>query len=231
MRCGCDASGKNTRADNMALRNGKIKRPLGTVVLFAVWATISGLVIAYFLPTKTKIPPDLIGVVRPIATTIAPFRLVDQHERGFALQRLAGRWTFLFFGYTYCPDICPATMSVLRQLRRELPSPPDAAPAEQMVFVSVDPERDSPAVMSAYLSYFGDDFVGAGGPEKDLKPFAGQFGAMYSREPGTTSDAYLMSHTSSIFLVSPKSELVAVFSPPHDAKTIAAQFAEIRKLF
>ncbi len=207
----------------------KRKLPVGTLILLAVWVTATALIVAYLLPAKPKVSPDLQGVVRPFTTTITPFELVKQAEQPFTLRQLKGQWTFLFFGYTYCPDICPGTMTVLSRLKHRLRSTPDGGSRENVVFISVDPERDTPAVLSAYLSYFGDDFVGATGPEKDLAPFAKQFGAMYSRELSGTSGSYLMSHTSSIFLLSPKAEWVATFSPPHDAETIATQYAEIRE--
>ena len=150
----------------------------------------------------------------------------------YTTQRLKHKWSFVFFGYTYCPDICPTTLSILKQVSHELQKTPGAAASDmQIVFVSVDPSRDTPQVLDQYMQYFGKEFTGLTGFPDSLQDLARQFGAAYIKEEETRPGEYLVSHTSSIFLVDPQMRIVASFSPPHDYKTIASQYQKIHELF
>lgn len=137
----------------------------------------------------------------------------------------------VFFGYTYCPDICPTTLSTLSGVVRKLQNNPQSLANIQVIFVSVDPQRDTPEVIEGYLKYFNEAFVGITGTQQDIDSLTRQFGAGYIKEPDTTPGQYLVSHTSSIFLVDPQGRLLASFSPPHDPNTIVDQFQQIRALF
>ena len=155
------------------------------------------------------------------------FHLTDHHGQPFGLDRLEGKWTFLFFGYTHCPDVCPMALSVLANVDKRLHGSGDATHV-QYVFVSVDPQRDTLAHLADYVTYFDKSFIGATAPEKELSLLTRQLGILYTRtEPDARGD-YLVDHTASILLVDPKARLVAVFSTPHDATTIASRFSRIR---
>jgi len=95
----------------------------------------------------------------------------------------------------------------------------------------VDPQRDTLDVLEAYLKYFNEAFQGVTGAQQDIDSLTRQFGAAYMKELETIPGQYLVSHTSSIFLVDPYGQLLAAFSPPHDANTIVEQFRQIRSLF
>lgn len=178
-------------------------------------------------PSQQSIPNELVAVMRPVATSLKPFTLTDKNEKPFNLQNLKGKWSFVFFGYTHCPDICPTTLHVLKQINKILSKHPQAKKEFQVIFVSVDPERDTPKGLGEYVSFFNKDFIGVTGNSETLLSFARQFSAAYIKEPAEKSGDYLVSHTSSIFLVNPAQKLLASFSPPLVAETITEQYLKI----
>lgn len=206
-------------------------RPYGTLLLFLFWGLLLAAVYFWMLPDKTTVPAELQGVLRPAPQPLQAFELTDQYRQPVSLERLQGKWNFVFFGYTYCPDICPTTLSTLTGVVRQLQGDPQGLADIQVVFVSVDPGRDTPEVIEKYLKYFNESFLGITGAQQDIDSLGRQFGAGYMKEPETTPGQYLVSHTSSIFLVDPHGRLLAAFSPPHDPGTIADQFRQIRSLF
>lgn len=209
----------------------KTPRPYGTLLLFLFWGLLLAAVFFWMLPPDKTVPPELQSVLRPEPKPLQAFSLTDQYQQAVNLEHLQGQWSFIFFGYTYCPDICPTTLSTLTRMVRKLQNDPQNPENIQVVFVSVDPQRDTPEVVEGYLKYFNEAFVGITGEQQDIDSLARQFGAGYMKEPDTTPGQYLVSHTSSIFLVDPQGRLLASFSPPHDPNTIIDQFQQIRTLF
>ena len=197
---------------------------LGSLVLL-------GFVLAAWKVTQTPSgpPQDLIGVLRPEFRPFEPFKLVDHHNAAFNQQSLEGKWSFVFFGYTSCPDICPLALTVLNTAKNQLDKQaPALAKETQVLFVSVDPQRDSVAKLAEYVSYFNKDFVGVTGEKQQIDNLAKQFGAGYFMEAETVPGEYLVGHTSAIFLVDPAGRLIGTFSQPHQADTIVAQYGKIR---
>ncbi len=204
--------------------------PYGTIAIFALWIGVLGLAYVILMPSQKTVPPELVAVLRPEPRLLQPFTLVDQNNRSFTQQALEGKWSFVFFGYTYCPDICPTTLATLTAVLNELYPDPRAPSDLQVVFVSLDPQRDSPEVLANYMEYFGEGFLGVTGTDREINGLVGQFGAGYVMEPAVIPGEYLISHTSSIFLVDPHLRLLAGFSPPHDPAIIVDQYRQIRAL-
>lgn len=129
----------------------------------------------------------------------------------FTNQSLQGKWTLLFAGYTYCPDICPTTLSHLDHVYPQLAN--DEKTTTQVVFVSVDPNRDKAEQLADYVNYFNPNFIGVTSTHKKLWPFVTQLGLTYSivEEGDTKDDLYLIDHSASIILISPKGEFYATF--------------------
>ena len=208
------------------------KLPVGTLVIFSFFLLV--MAVTYTLTKPPPRPAELEGVLRPDFRPLLPFRLTDQHNRPFDEKRLQGKWTFVFFGYTSCPDICPTTLNVLSGVYASLPE--NTAADTQVVFVSVDPARDTPEKLAEYVSYFNRDFIGASGDKQQIDAFSRQFGAGYIIErenpdaPGT-ENGYTVSHTSAIFLLDPSGRLVAIFSQPHQVTTIVSLYNRIRAYF
>jgi protein SCO1/2 len=139
----------------------------------------------------------------------------------FYLDQLKGRWVWLFFGYGSCPDVCPTTLSYLAQAYGKLPEPGRV----QVVFVSVDPARDTPAKLATMAAYFNHDFKAVTGAPTALETLAGAVGAAYRREPSTRADGnYTISHSNAVFVLDPEGRQVASYLPDADPMTLASDF-------
>jgi protein SCO1/2 len=206
------------------------KFPTGTLLLFGVFLLV--MLATYFLTKPSPPPPELFGVLRPDFRLLHPFKLTDHNNAVFNEERFQGKWSFVFFGYTSCPDICPTTLHVLSSVQTLLEDETDDDPANrQVVFISVDPERDTTKILATYMSYFNTSFIGATADKTEIDRLARQFGAGYVLEPETSPGQYLVAHTSAIFLVGPLGRLVATFSQPHYPATITSQYEKIRTYF
>ena len=190
---------------------------------------VIGLTINWYYRTtinqQASIPDVRTGIVWPEPRPLSGFELSDHRGAVFGRDELLGRWTLMFFGYASCPDICPATMVILRGVTEELAKSGTELP--RVVLVSVDPERDDAETLGQYVTYFDKDFLGARGDDAQLLSLASQVGAMYEREPPDENGNYEVVHSASIFLVDPQARLLAVFSPPHKPGNIAERLATI----
>jgi protein SCO1 len=200
------------------------------VLLSAVLALAIGYWLADHLLGKT---PDLSGLHATVfrePRAIDPFALVDHTGKQFDNSSLQGHWSFVFFGYTHCPDVCPTTLSVLNSVARKLESESDPV---QFVFISIDPGRDTPEQLGQFVSYFNGSFIGATGSEDALNALTRQLGVIYARVaanagPRTAgAENYLMDHSASVLLFDPAGRFHAVFTPPLDAKSMANDFKVI----
>jgi len=204
--------------------------PIGTVVLFVIFIVTVVAVTVAVKQLAPRAPDELAAVMRPAPRALQPIAFKDHTGKLYTLADLEGKWTFLFFGYTFCPDICPTTLSMLSSMIGQLEQDVGSVDDVQVLFVSVDPHRDKPEAIGQYLAHFHQGFVGITADEPKTRALADQFGAMFFKEQVNDADNYLMAHASSIYLVGPGADFVAAFSPPHDPATIASQFITIRKL-
>lgn len=179
------------------------------------------------------VPPEQADYY-PAGRDINPFALIDGDGKPFTRASLAGHWTFLFLGYTYCPDICPTTLADLRAAYPELKA---LAPSSQVVFVSADPQRDDSARLKQYTAFFQPEFKAVTASHDHLFPFVRNLGLVYSIVEHDSKD-YLIDHSASIVLINPQGKLVAVFRPqtqegqvPHVAMaSMVSDFARILRL-
>jgi len=177
-------------------------------------------------------PPQLKqGTLLPSAKAIADFQLTDQHDKPFTRNNLTGKWSFAFFGYTHCPDVCPTALSMLAQVMKKLEQNDNLDTKPQVVFVSVDPERDTPELLTQYLPYFNPDFIGVTGDPQQLLLLTRQLGIMYGKAPGNDADDYLVDHSASIILFDPDGNFLALFGMPHDPDLIAQDFVAIKNYY
>jgi protein SCO1 len=123
--------------------------------------------------------------------------LPDVDGKTRALADWRGKIVLVFFGYTQCPDVCPTTMSELAEVKRSLG--PDGARVVG-VFVTVDPERDTPELLKAYLANFGPDFVGLRGSPEQIKEAAREFKVFFAKVPGKTETSYTIDHTAGSYV-------------------------------
>jgi protein SCO1/2 len=163
-----------------------------------------------------------------VLTTPRPLPAVpalDHAGEPFGPATLRGRWTVVFFGFTHCPDVCPATLQVLAGARSLLEDLPEAE-RPGVVMISVDPGRDSPERLGEYVPFFHPEFRGVHVPAEHLPEVARTFGAAYVYTPAG-EDSYTVDHTASLFLVDPQARVAAVFPTPHTAAGIATDLRRI----
>ena len=136
------------------------------------------------------------------------FEFVLPDSSVVALAPTAGRPLVLFFGYTHCPDVCPTTLADWKRVKAQLGS---NASAVRFVFVSVDPERDTPVLAQRYARQYDDSFVGLSGDAPTTSRIMEAYGVAAAKEEGTMASGYLVSHSSQVFLVNDRGELVALY--------------------
>ena len=206
------------------------KIPIGTIVIFGVFLLV--MAVTYILTKPAERPAELEGVLRPDFKLLQPFKLTGHNNTVFDEKRLQGKWSFVFFGYTSCPDVCPATLYVLNSVHGLLVDETGTAPDDmQVIFISVDPARDTTEKLADYVTYFNKNFIGTTADKTEIDKLAQQFGAGYIFEEETSAGVYNVAHTSAIFLVDPYGRLVASFSQPHQPATIVSLYKKIRTYF
>ncbi len=155
--------------------------------------------------------------------SIPNFKLVDQNGNIFTRDSLKEQWSFLFFGYTHCPDVCPTTINVLTQVEKQLQQHSGLA-KPRFIFISIDPDRDTPDHLAEYLTYFHQDFLAVTGPMDQLKVLTKPLGIFYEKNNLDNENNYSINHTSAILLVDPQAHVRSLTSPPHNANTIVKDY-------
>lgn len=142
---------------------------------------------------------------------------------------LREKWTFLFFGFTNCPDVCPTTLQRMSAVIDEIRKTPDSNP--RVLFVSVDYLRDTPQSAGKYANAFGPAFVGATAKEPVLRRLTSAVNATFSLPDKPTSENYSVQHSSAVFLLDPQGRVRALFGSPQEPKTVAREYLRIRDAF
>lgn len=177
---------------------------------------ISGIVLialgaAAAIQMRQPSPPQTLDLktsyLFPVAQVIAPFSLKDQQGDLFTNRHLMGKWSLFFIGYTSCPDVCPTTMTKLTAAHSQLSQNIDL----QVIFVSVDPQRDTRDRLQDYIDFFNPEFVAATAGHENLVPFTRNLGFVYAMVG--EGDNYQVDHSASYALISPKGEKVAIIKP------------------
>ena len=157
-----------------------------------------------------------------------PFALIDQDGRPTTDKSFAGRYRAVYFGYSFCPDVCPTTLQVLMQGYRSFASGSPAAAAKLVpLFITVDPERDTPAVLKSYVAAFGQPLVGLTGSPQAIAAAAKAYGTYYQKKDAPAgASTYLMDHSSQVILFGPESQPIALIPTDQGAKAVADTFSE-----
>lgn len=189
--------------------------------------------------TRPSDPPGLQTLVPPEAAPA--FTLMDQRGKLFTQTQLQGKWTIMFFGYTHCPDFCPTTLAALNDAHRRLErEQPQLAASTQVVFVSVDPFRDSPPLLAEFVGHFNARFIGATGPPAQLHRLTKALGASYDYADPVTGNPlgdamrqprqdYTVDHGSGFYIFDDRARIVAWVLPPHTADRIVSVYEHIRR--
>jgi protein SCO1/2 len=195
---------------------------IATLAAAALAALALGVFTASRLSAPRAAPQLASGTLLTQPRDIAPFALTDQDGRPFTEQQLRGHWTLLFAGFTHCPDVCPTTLALMGQLRRQLAAGPERL---ELLFLSVDPERDTPARLKAYVEHFGAAIRGVTGPGAALDAFCASLGLAYVKVPGAGD--YTVDHSAALVLLDPQGRIAAYFQAPHRLDTLAADLSGI----
>lgn len=196
------------------------------VALVAIVAGLGGLLLARHTLDRPSVPQAALttGTLIQPPRALAPFTLIDHDSKPFDAARLQGRWTLVFFGFTNCPDVCPATLGVLAQVDKQLAALPSSN-RPQVVLISVDPQRDTPARLKSYVGLFSPSFVGVTGTTEHIERITQAFSVPVALRK--TDATYTVEHSGAIFLVDPDGALHALFSSPHDPSQLAADLRRI----
>ena len=188
---------------------GKVRIILWGIVLAAAAA------LGLLLTREPKLPEPTQREL-PLVSIGGPFTLVGTDGKPFASKRFAGKPFAIFFGFTHCPDVCPTTLARLTKLRRELGLGDSAF---DIVFVTVDPERDGPAEVGAYTGLFGTPVIGLTGSLAQIEQVKKQYAVFSAKAPGSGGD-YSVDHTASVFLMDRLGKFVATLAP-EESDTVA----------
>lgn len=164
---------------------------------------------------------DAFKFAQPLPVSDVPF--INEEGETVGKADNLGKWSFLFFGYTFCPDICPTTLSVMQQMWVQLSA--ELKAKNQIVFVSVDIERDTPEQLKTYMDYFEADFTALSGNLTSLHSFTAQLNAVYAKVDRLNSEGevdpdlgYLMDHSANIAILDPNGNYYGFIKPPFTPK-------------
>jgi protein SCO1 len=203
----------------------KASNPLAWVL--AILVAGAGLAAALMWRQSASIPaPALVtGTMLAPRRELPDFNLIDHQGRAFTRADLRGAWSLLFFGYTNCPDVCPATLSMLATVEKHRRAAGAAPP--KVVFVSVDAVRDTPAQLARYVPYFDPGFVGVTAKDQPtIEALARDLGVvvLISHRPDGT---YSVDHSSAIFVVDPAGKLAAILTGPFTVDSLQGDIGRI----
>jgi protein SCO1/2 len=172
-----------------------------------------------------NLPHTFHGVVMQSPRVAEDFTLPTSTGEKMSLSDFRGKYVVLFFGYTYCPDVCPTTLSDLQQMLKTLGA--ERADEVQVVMVSVDPERDTPEQLASYLNFFDPSYIGMTGTVEEIQPVASQFGVFFERQPGSENTDYLVDHTSAVTVIDPEGYVRVIFTYGVKGAEMASDLAYI----
>jgi protein SCO1 len=193
-------------------------------VLVAIVALVLGLTVNKVLSGKGQGDPTVLldaGIVLlPQSRKLPELSLTNQDGQAVAVDQLKEQWSLLFFGYTFCPDICPATLAQLRQLQGQLP--PETLSKLRIVLVTVDPNRDTPEQLKKYLDYFDAGFIGLTGEEATLQKLANAVSIPYI-PADTSKENYTVDHSGNLVIIGPDGTQRGFIRAPINNAKLAAQ--------
>lgn len=178
---------------------------------FVTLAFVGG---AFFLVKtfqQNSLQPEF-ATVWPAPLPLPEFGMMEETGQPITRGAFNGKWSLMFFGFTHCPDICPATLQQLAIARQRLVESGNEAP--DIVLVSVDPERDSPQIMASYVAHFGEDVTGVTGDLGELRKLTSTAG-IYFEKVQTENGSYTVDHSAVVLLINDDAAIHASFSAPH----------------
>ena len=194
-------------------RAQRIALALGLLVLVFL------LPMAWYIWVTVVRPPAFNGLELEAARPAPDFALTNADGQAVRLSDLRGKLVVLYFGYTFCPDVCPMTLAKLAQARAIIGEP---AKDIQVVMVTVDPERDTPDILKHYVSRFDPSFTALTGTPAEIAAAATPFGIYIHKNEGTAATGYLVDHTATALVVDRQGNLRLVLAPDLDGAQVAS---------
>lgn len=202
-----------------------VKKILFRVLVIIIPVSL-GIIFSVYMNQNSGSLEGVSATVLPEAKALPEFSLEDHRGNAFTNESLKGKWSFVFFGYTRCPDVCPTTLSLLNQVDQVLKKESGLAIPET-IFISVDPGRDTIEQLAEYVPYFNSEFIGVTGSLENLQVLTKSLGIAFGQEGDTGSEEYEVFHSTRIMLIDPEARLKALFSSPHDVNTIVNDYIKI----
>ncbi|HEX5340444.1 MAG TPA: SCO family protein [Gammaproteobacteria bacterium] len=179
-------------------------------------------------PIVQSEPVTTIMLLRP-GKSLPAFSLQDANGKPFTRESLTGHWNLLYFGYTQCPDVCPTTLADLAKMTAKLGDLP-AAERPRVIFISVDPKRDTLPGLKSYVRNFDADFAAATGSIEQLRILSKALGVGFSYDPPDQSAGYAVGHSAAILVVAPDGKETAIYTPPLIPERMAEDYRFVVKL-
>jgi len=193
--------------------------------VFLCVAAAAGVAAALIWSPKPSVVLATGSVLVP-SRVLADFSLIDNQGRSFGTANLRGHWSLMFFGYTNCPDFCPATLTTLAAMEKRLRAAKSVAPP-QVIFVSVDAKRDTPSQLAKYVPYFDPDFIGLTAADQPaIERQAKKWGVVVMIEPASDGN-YTVDHSGSMFVINPAGNIAAILNGPFTADALQSDFKRI----
>ena len=187
-----------------------------------VAASLGALLAQQLRQSQPASPVLAAGTLLEPPKAIPRFALVDHAERPFTDVQLRGQWTLMFFGFTNCADVCPVTLTLMAATAKALTDLPQAQ-RPQLVFVSVDAQRDTTSVLNRYVKIFDPALVGITGTQAELDAFTKSLGVPSAIRP-LENGGYAVDHYAGILAFNPQGELRALFSAPHTVDALTGDY-------
>lgn len=202
-------------------------RTLILSIIGILFAVIIGLLVGNYLTTDSDSSQAIREagiIILPKSRELPALQLARTDGALQDTQALTGKWSLVFFGYTFCPDICPTTLAELRQLKKLLPE--DINSNLQILMVSVDPQRDTPEQLNLYLQYFDPEFIGLTGELTDIQTLSNALSIPFI--PGDTSKPrYTVDHSGNLAVISPDGRQHGFLRAPLDVHKLAEQLPKV----
>jgi len=201
-----------------------------TYLILGIFSLILGVALGIYTSNLPVAKPQLSAatLLEPPISIEEP-GLIDHNGQPFGLQELRGKWHFVFFGYTHCPDVCPTTLFIFKSVAKQLKENHDLYNKTRFILTSVDPERDKSNVLKQYVQFYNPDFIGLTGDNKKIYNFSRALGVIYVRNKPLDNDPnnYGVDHSAAVLLLNPEGKLQAVFSAPIKPDALLKDFQSI----
>lgn len=202
-------------------------RTLILAIVGILFAVVIGVLAGNYLNTnddQAQAVRDAGIIVLPKSREVPALRMASTHADLQDTQALTGQWSLVYFGYTFCPDICPTTLAELRQLKNLLPD--EAKNNLRVLMVSVDPHRDTTEQLKSYLHYFDPEFIGLTGDMPDIQTLSNALSIPFI--PGDTRTArYTVDHSGNLAIISPDGRQYGFIRAPLNVRKLAEQLPKI----